>query len=176
MINWQWPEVDKLESEERWNESKSLLLKSWRQNPNDIKKLIRLGFFCWYVLVEEGPLKIQNADLNELESILKEVTQFGLENFTTNEDFLWAFGYMISMFPIHFDEDDDYWEEKGRTMLKEAHELQPDDLVYKYTYLGSISNTIDNEKEEFQQLQEVMEERFQGNGLLSSYFKEIWMK
>lgn len=174
MINWQWPEVDKLESEERWNEAKSLLIESWRQNPNDVKILIRLGFFCWYVLVEEGPLKIQNVDMDELDSILKEVTQIGFEHFKTNVDFLWCFGYMISLFPEHFGDNYNDWEEKGRSMLKFVYELHPDDPVYKYTYLGSLSTSINDIKDEFHQLQEVVKERFQGSGLLSSYFKDIW--
>ncbi|MFJ7829488.1 hypothetical protein ACIQXU_04650 [Peribacillus sp. NPDC097284] len=100
MIDWRWVEVDTLESQEKWNEAKSLLIKSWRQNPQDLKVAIRLGFFCWYVLVQEGPLGIKDVDFNELEAVLKEVTHFGMANFITNEDFLWCFGYMISLFHL----------------------------------------------------------------------------
>jgi hypothetical protein len=36
VIDWRWSEVDTLESQERWNEAKSLIIKNWRQNPNDL--------------------------------------------------------------------------------------------------------------------------------------------
>ena len=173
MIDWRWTEVDTLESQERWNEAKSLLIKSWRQNPNDLKVIIRLGFFCWYVLAEEGPLGIKDVDFYELETVFNEVTQFGLANFMTNEDFLWCFGYMISLFPNYFG-DFEYWEEKGISMLKLAYELCPDEPVYKYSYLGSFPNTGEKLKDEFHQMQAVLEEKFQGESLLSEYFKSAW--
>ncbi|XQY91641.1 hypothetical protein ACNRWW_19460 [Metabacillus sp. HB246100] len=173
MINWRWTEVDTLENQERWNEAKLLLIQIWRQNPNDLKAIIRLGFFCWYILVEEGPLGIKDVDFVELETVLNEVTHFGLANFMTNEDFLWCFGYMISLFPYYFG-DYEYWEEKGISMLKRAYELCPDEPVYRYSYLGSYPNTYGKLKDEFYQLQAVLEDRFQGEGLLSEYFKSVW--
>lgn len=173
MIDWRWQEVDTLESQERWNEAKSLLIKHWRQNPNDLKVIIRLGFFCWYVLVEEGPLGIKDVDFDELETVLNEVTHFGLANFMTNEDFLWCFGYMISLFPYYFG-DYDYWEEKGILMLKRAYELCPDEPVYRYSYFSSLPNNDGKLKDEFYQVQAVLEDRFQGEGVLSEYFKSVW--
>lgn len=176
MINWEWIEVDKYEREEKWEEAKLLLIKSWRQNPHDIKAAIRLGFFAWYLLVEEGPLEItdEEIDFDELETLLKEVTHYGMTNFIKNEDFLWCFGYMTSLFPDHFG-DYEYWEEKGISMLKRAYELCPDEPVYSYSYFGSFSNTENKRlKEERHKVQAVLEERFQGEGVLSEYFKSVW--
>ncbi|OIN67358.1 hypothetical protein BLD48_06965 [Exiguobacterium sp. KRL4] len=175
MIDWTWTEVDKLEKQEKWNEAKAYLLNSWRQNPADLKTVIRLGFFCWYVVVEQGPLGIADADvdMDELETLLEEVTHFGLTHFMTNEDFLWCFGYMISMFPYYFG-DYEQWEEKGISMLKRASELRPDEPIYTYSYLRSFSNTYDKHKEVFQQVQIVLEDRFKGEGLLSDYFKNAF--
>lgn len=173
MIDWKWTEVDILESKEKWNEAKSYLIKYWRQNPKDLKTVIRLGFFCWYVLVEEGPLEIKNVDFDELESLLNEVTHFGLANFMTSKDFLWCFGYMISLFPYHFG-DYEHWEEKGISMLKRAYELCPDEPVFKYSYLTSFPNTYGKLKDELQQVQAVLEDRFTGEGVLSVYFKSVW--
>ena len=131
------------------------------------------GFFCWYVLTEEGPLEIQDVDFDELETILRQVTDFGLVNFGTNEDFLWCFGYMISLFPYYFGEFE-YWEEKGISMLKRAYEICPDEPVYKYSYLGSFPNSDEKLKDEFQKVHVVLKDRFQGNGVLSEYFKSVW--
>ncbi|WP_226669630.1 hypothetical protein [Metabacillus litoralis] len=172
-MDWRWKEVDTLESRERWNEAKSLLIKNWRQKPNDLKVIIRLGFFCWYVLVEEGPLGIKDVDFDELENVLNEVTHFGMANYMTNEDFLWCFGYMISLFPYYFGEYE-YWEEKGISMLKLAYELCPDEPVYRYSYLGTFLNTEGKLKDEFYQVHAVLEDRFQGEGVLSEYFKSMW--
>ncbi|WP_026829316.1 hypothetical protein [Exiguobacterium artemiae] len=175
MIDWIWPEVDRLEHQENWNEAKEYLLKAWQQNPMDLKKTVRLGFFCWYVVVEQGPLGITDADIDtdELESVLTEVTTFGLAHFMTEEDFLWCFGYMISMFPYYFG-DYEQCEEKGISMLKRAYELYPEEPVYKYSYLGSFSNTYGTLKDELKQIQPVLEDRFKGEGLLSEYFKEVF--
>ncbi|MGE7118883.1 hypothetical protein ACQKIC_01525 [Peribacillus sp. NPDC046944] len=177
MIDWQWVEVDTLERQEKWNEAKSLLIKSWRQNPQDLKVAIRLGFFCWYVLVQEGPLGIKDVDFNELEAVLKEVTHCGMANFITNEDFLWCFGYMISLFPYYFG-DYEYWEEKGISMNKSAYERCPDDPIYTYSYLASFPNTDQKLKGKFHQVKDqvkaVLEDRFQGEGVLSEYFRDVW--
>lgn len=173
MIDWRWPEVDILEEQQRWNEAKALLIKNWRKNPNDLKASIRLGFLCWYMLVEEGPLAIKDVDFDKVQTVLNEVTHFGLAHFMTNEDFLWCFGYMISLFPHYFG-DDEYWEEKGIAMLKRAYERCPDEPVYRYSYLGSFSKPDEKLEEEFYQVQAVLEERFQGEGVLSGYFKSVW--
>lgn len=173
LIDWRWKEVDTLESQGKWNEAKKLLINHWSLNRSNLKTVIRLGFFCWYVLVEEGPMGITGVDFDEIETTLRQVTDYGLDNFMNNEDFLWSFGYMISMFPYYFG-DYEYWEEKGKAMLKKAHELCPEEPVYRYSYLGSFPNPYNEHKVEFEQLQAVLEERFQGEGVLSGYFKSVW--
>jgi len=173
MIDWRWTEVDTLESQERWDEAKSLLLKYWRETPTDLKVSIRLGFFCWYILVEQGPLGIKDIDFSELENVLREVTQIGLDHFMTNEDFLWCFGYMISLFPYYFG-DYEYWEDKGLSMLKQAYELCPDEPVYRYSYFGSFPHIDKKSKDELHLVQAILDDRFQGEGILSEYFKSVW--
>ncbi|MED4784686.1 hypothetical protein [Brevibacillus choshinensis] len=173
MINWCWEDVDLLESQGKWNEAKETLIKHWNMNRTDLKILIRLGFFCWYVLVEEGPLGITGVDFDELENVLHEVTIFGLDNFAYNEDFLWSFGYMISLFPYHFG-DYEHWEAKGNQMLKQVNDMYPDDPIYKYSYLGSLPGSYGQHKSVFLELQAIIDERFQGEGVLSGYFKSVW--
>ncbi|WP_214772211.1 hypothetical protein [Exiguobacterium sp. s39] len=174
MIDWTWAEVDRLEKQKKWNEAKVYLLKSWRQHPEDIKTVIRLGFFCWYVTFEHGPLEIteKDIDIEDLESLLKEVTHDGLRHFMNHEDFLWCFGYMISMTPYYFGEDDE-WEEKGISMLRRAYELYPDEPIYTYSYFGSFLNTHGLLENESQHIQQVLEDRFKGERLLSEYFKSM---
>lgn len=33
MIDWQWTEVDELESQEKWNEAKEFLVRHWHPKP-----------------------------------------------------------------------------------------------------------------------------------------------
>ncbi|MDW0113115.1 hypothetical protein QT711_07945 [Sporosarcina saromensis] len=174
MIDWQWPEIDALENDGKWIEAKSLMMNQWNQNPYDLKTTIRLGFFCWYFLTEEEPLEVEDLNVEELATLLNQITDFGLTNFMTNEEFLWCFGYMISLFPYYFGE---YacWQAKGDSMLKSAVELSPREQVYTYTYLAAHSNPDGKlVKEEFRKLQVIVEDRFRGEGLLSVYFKDVW--
>lgn len=172
MIDWQWAEADILENQGKWNEAKLFLLEKWRENPYYPKAAIRLGFFCWYVSVEDEG-KEEDIDFDEIDCILKEVTDFGLANFKENTDFLWCFGYMISLFPYLFG-DYELWKKKGDSMLKSAWEKCPDEPVYRYSYLGSTSTSRLERKEEFFRLQTVLEDRFRGEGVLALYFKGVW--
>jgi hypothetical protein len=46
--------------------------------------------------------------------------------------------------------------------------------VYQYSYLGSLPDSGGKLKVELQQVQTVLEDRFQGEGILSDYFKDVW--
>lgn len=172
MIDWMWPKLDQLEKVEDWNKDKALLLETWKKDPHNLKVTIRLGFFCWYLIVEDGPVDVKDIDLDELQTVLDEVTLFGMTNYSTNPEFLWCFGYMISLFPYYFGEDVEGLEDKGKSMLKQVYNNFPNNPVYRYSYLASISNKVSSEAT--LQLQDVLEDRFQGEGLLSSYFKRVW--
>jgi hypothetical protein len=59
-------------------------------------------------------------------------------------------------------------------MLKRAYELYRDEPVYRYSYLASFTYTEGKLKDEFYQVQSVLEDRFKGEGVLSDYFKDVW--
>ena len=46
--------------------------------------------------------------------------------------------------------------------------------MYKYSYLASLPGSGGKLKAELQQVQTVLEDRFQGEGILSEYFKSVW--
>lgn len=173
MINWKLKDVDTLENQGKWNEAKSILIKLCKDNPLEPKYFIRLGFLCWYLLVEGHTLDGERVNSKELVITLEEVTSFGLENFNDNENFLWCFGYMIFQFPYYFG-DYDSWEKKGCKMLERAYRLSPNDPIFKYSYLSSFPNTFKKFTVELLNVQAVLDYRFQGTGLLSQYFKDIW--
>jgi hypothetical protein len=117
---------------------------------------------------------IDTTDLNhdEYENMLKELTNFGLNNFDGDADFLWTFGYMISLFPFYFGEYEE-WESKGHEMLEEAHNLRPNDLIIKWVYLGGKND--EQYKKEYQEtchiVASILKSRFRGDGELQQYFK-----
>lgn len=111
--------------------------------------------------------------MDELTTILIQATNFGIANFKDHEEFLWIFDYMISLSSYYFGDYED-WEEKDKLMLIRAHELCPDEPVYQYSYISSLTSDDVELKNGFQQLKIVLEDRFQGKGLFSEYFTSIW--
>ncbi|TWT07693.1 hypothetical protein FQV26_07735 [Planococcus sp. CPCC 101016] len=75
---------------------------------------------CWYIQVEWGILPdgdLTDKDYKECGSLLRELTDFGLRKYRSRPDFLWTFGYMISLFPeVFVDSHDEEAEMKGIEM------------------------------------------------------------
>jgi hypothetical protein len=125
MIDWQWPIIDELEDNNRWNEAKELMLKKWEENPDDIKVCVRLAFMCWYTLAEWGIQWQDKVDLpgyDECMAILGRLAGYGLEHSLENINFVWTFGYMISLFPEYFCKDYsnhnyDKWKYRGNAKI-----------------------------------------------------------
>jgi hypothetical protein len=130
-------------------------------------------FFLWYITVEDLPLKMETfVAENKLEIRLKEVGLFGIEKFNNNPEALFVLGYTISLFPYYFGEYEKF-EHEAEMMLEKAHNIQPNDIIYKLAYLGS---TIGNEEAYKQVCVEAapkVMERFNGKGLLNNYFREV---
>lgn len=173
MIDWYWKEADELEEQGKWDEAKDYMLSEWKKDPQDLKKFIRLGFLCWYVVVEWGCIDTTDIDYDKYENMLKKLTNFGLNNFD-DADFLWTFGYIISLFPFYFGEYEE-WESKVGEVLEKAHNLRPDDPVIKLVYLGSKNDA--QYKKEYQAtchiVAPILKSRFRGNGEMQQYFREV---
>jgi hypothetical protein len=174
MIDWYWKEVDTLEAKRKWKEAKDYMLSEWKRDSQNLKKFIRLGFLCWYVVVEWACIDKTNLKHDEYEHMLKELTNFGLNNFESDADFLWTFGYMISLFPFYFG-DYEEWEVKGYKMLEKAYKLRPNDPVIKLIYFGSKLDA--KHKKEYQDtchiVTPILKSRFRGDGGLQQYFKQV---
>ena len=176
MIDWYWKEADELEKQEKWNEAKTFMHLEWKRDQKDLKKFIRLSFLCWYVVVDWGCIDTTDLQHEEYENLLKELTNHGLANNSEHPEFLWTFGYMISMFPYYFGEHEE-WENIGREMLSKAYHLRPSDPIIKLVYLGSHdSSKLDNGamyKTACLEVAPILSLTFKGDGAFQRYFKEV---
>jgi hypothetical protein len=173
MINWCWPEVDQLEQKEDWNEARDYMYNEWKKEKLNLKKYLRLSFLCWYIVVESGCLNDSTINDAEYEYLLMEIKDFGFKHFSQDSEFLWVYGYMISLFPYYFGEYEE-WEEKGNQMIYKAYKLNSQDPIVKYIYIRSFPSSIVPGAREIEQVvNKLLPERFKGNGQLQSYFKEV---
>lgn len=68
------------------------------------------------------------------------MTNSGINLFKKDVDFLWMFGYMISLFSYFFGEYEE-WEQRGKKMIEEAMTLKPNDPIIEMLYLSSIPSS-----------------------------------
>ncbi|WP_427340432.1 hypothetical protein [Caloranaerobacter sp. DY30410] len=102
--------------------------------------LFKISFYAWYVLAEWGRLspKLENC-LDQAEHILIDAFKIATEKYSNDEDYLWFYGYLISLFPEHFISIySDYFkaENVGKQMLNVASQRQyPLALIFNEEFL-----------------------------------------
>lgn len=186
MLDWEWPLIDELETAKRWREAKEVMLQNWEKDPNNVKVCVRLAFLCWYTVVEQPYQWQDEYDLpssDECITILSRLASYGLDHLMEDVNFLWTFGYMISLFPEYFcaDYSDQaylVWEQKGEQMLEKAHGMMPDDPMFTMILLGNIptaklADQQDTYKAACRATQPLLTSRFQGKGEMQQYFRSV---
>lgn len=176
-IVWNWSEVDALEAQEKYRDALDYMIQNLKSNPDDLKGFIRLGFLCWYIQVYWGILPdgdLTDKDYKECESLLRELTDFGLRKYRSHPDFLWTFGYMISLFPeVFVDSHDEETEMKGIEMLREAQTRRPEDPIIKLVVSGSRESEVKGSSELNEQVKHLLPVRFKGTGEMQQYFRDV---
>ena len=127
-------------------------------------------FFLW-TAIEDAPSSFHD-EIN-LRSLLKRMFDEGKKSFSDKADFNFIAGYTVSIFPYEYGDYDDLSKE-GEQMLLQATILDPDNIIYKMAYLGSISNPdqIIYRQTEVKAAVKVLE-TFSGPGTLNNYFKQV---
>ena len=119
----------------------------------------------------------RQLDYDETRSLLIEVTDLTRSQHNSVADFLWVFGYMMSLFPRFFmSSNDDFLvrEQDGRNMLGMAHALQPENPIIKKLYLGSVNRVDTVEyKNACIDAYECLSSCFPGASASEEYFREI---
>lgn len=171
-------ELSELEKDEKWNEARELLYKLWLSNKDDVNLAIRLGSECWYVLTEWEFIENTQLSYEVFINTLKEVSNYGLSRFKENDNFLWIFGYIISVSPFFFADDEEYeeFEKLGINMLKKAYMKNPENLIFKTLYLGT-TRRIEEYNLAFVEITNNVASLLQGDTAIERYFiNEIFNK
>ncbi|MBU3160522.1 hypothetical protein KPL37_12280 [Clostridium frigoris] len=173
MNNTDCSEIDGYEKADKFVEAKNSLMKKWYENPYDLKILIRASFINWYLLVEWERTKHLNIDCDELADRINEIYDFGIKNFSENEEFLLAFGYMISVSPENF-ASCDYTSSynNGMLMLKKAFKINPNNDLIKLIYTRSINKEILT-KPMCENIVKYIDEKFVVDSVISDYVKSV---
>ncbi|SHK65197.1 hypothetical protein [Tepidibacter formicigenes] len=127
-------DLDKLDriikKEENWDEFIEFLNTINEDYLKTVGKydLFRISFYTWYVMAEWGILspKLEKC-LEQAENLLIYAFKIATEKYSNDEDYLWFYGYLISVFPEHFlliYSDYLKAENAGKQMLNVALQMQ----------------------------------------------------
>ena len=136
-------DLDRIVKEENWDMFIEFLNTINRNYLKLIGKydLFKISFYAWYVLAEWGRLspKLEKC-LDQAEHILIDAFKIATEKYSNDEDYLWFYGYLISLFPEHFASIySDYFkaENVGKQMLNVASQRKyPLALIFNEEFLG----------------------------------------
>ena len=127
-------------------------------------------FFLWTAIEDASNEFIEKINLSKL---MQNMFDEGKRNFSELADFNFIAGYTVSIFPYEYGDYDDL-EIEANQMLKKATEIEPENLIYKLVFLGSLE-TVDNEeykKVKTEAAPKVLEV-FNGKGTLNKYFRQV---
>ena len=140
------------------------------QDKSDYEIWKHFYFFLW-TAIEDAPTIFH--DKVNLRHLLKVLFDEDKERFADKADFNFIAGYTVSIFPYEYGDYNDL-EKEGRQMLFKATQLEPDNKIYRMTYLGSLAS---GDKQEYRQSEieaaPKVVETFSGHGALNKYFREI---
>jgi hypothetical protein len=163
-------DIFNLEDHEQFVEAFDAYNDLHNQNKNDYQVWRHFYFFLW-TAIEDAPSSFhEKVNLRHLLQIMFEE---GKKTFPSNADFNFIAGYTVSIFPYEYGMYDDL-EKAGKQMLFKAAQLQPDNLIYRLVYLGSLSN-VDRQlyrQAEIDAAPKVLE-TFSGTGALNKYFRQV---
>ncbi|KAB7731850.1 hypothetical protein F5984_06395 [Rudanella paleaurantiibacter] len=163
-------DIFKLEDDEKFEEAFEAYSELYNQNKIDYEVWKHFYFFLW-TAIEDAPSSFH--DKINLRDLLQIMFDEGKKTFADNADFNFIAGYTVSVFPYEYGNYDDL-EKEGKQMLLKAEQLQPENLIYRLVYLGSISNVDPQQyrQAEIDAAPKVLE-TFNGTGALNKYFRQV---
>lgn len=171
--------LNKIEHQHRWELAVETLFNLWHEDVGNVNKLCRLIAECWIILSTSERESVLSAEsFKSIKGKLIDCTNYGLSTFEKESSLLWLCGYMMSLLPYLFYDNskgDLYLsvERKGGELLCRAKTLEPENCLYKVTYLG-IGKMTDEYVETRQKLQKVLSDFFPGNTMIEEYFREVF--
>ena len=128
--------IFQLEDSEQFDKAFEAYQALYSTSKTDYEVWKHFYFFLW-TAIEDAPSSFQ--DKVDLRPLLQEMLDEGKRAFSDITDFNFIAGYTVSIFPYEYGDYDDL-EEEGRQMLYKATQLEPENVIYKMVYLGSITN------------------------------------
>src|SRR5690606_35260924 len=159
--------IFKLESEENYNEAyyqyKSLL----KPSPLNYDIWKYYYFFLWSMIEDVNGVFTIFKD-EDLRNELKNELDYGLKKFENIAEFNFLDGYTTSIFTYEYG-DYEEMENFGKKLLAKASELEPNNILFKMVFLGSLENPNVEQANEYNNLKSKVKkeilEKYYGNGL-----------
>ena len=126
-------------------------------------------FFLWTAIEDASSEFQERINLREK---LREMYDDGKELFQNYTEFKFIAGWTVSIFPYEYEGYEDL-EREGKELLRQANQEDPDGKIYRMAYLGSFESDEQEYKQAVLETSPVVMERFQGPGLLNSYFRQV---
>lgn len=171
--------LNEIEHQHKWELAVETLFNLWHEDMGNVSKLCRLIAECWIILSTSGrEFVLSTESFKSIKEKLIDCTNYGLSNFRKESSFIWLCGYMMTLFPYLFYDDstDDLYssvERMGCELLCRAKTLEPENYLYKVSYLG-IGEYNDEYVITKQKLQKVLNEIFPDNTMIEEYFREVF--
>ena len=163
-------DIFELEDSEQFDKAFEIYSDLYLKNKNDYEIWKHFYFFLW-TAIENAPSSFH--DKINLLHLLQVMFDEGKERFADKADFNFMAGYTVSIFPYEYGNYNDL-EKEGEQMPFKATELEPDNRIYKMTYLGSLASCDKQKYRQFEiEAAPKVAETFSGQGALNRYFREI---
>lgn len=163
-------DIFQLEDSEAFDEAFEAYNEIYSKNKGNYEIWKYFYFFLW-TAIEDAPSSF-NERIN-LRNLLQVMLDEGKQMFSEKADFNFIAGYTVSIFPYEYGEYDDL-EKEAKQMLVKAIKLEPDNIIYKMVYLGSISKPDDHVyMQTVNEAAPTVLGTFSGNGALNNYFREV---
>lgn len=177
-MNYNLENIFKLESEKNYNEAYSQYKSLLKTNPINFEIWKYYYFFLWS-MIEDVNGFFTTLNNEDLRNELKKELEFGLKNFENIAELNFLAGYTTTIFPYEYG-DYDEMEKFGKHLLSKASELEPNNVLFKMVFLGSLEHANVEQKKEYNNLKskarkEILE-KYVGNGLLNEYYNQVFIR
>jgi len=190
-------EIQKLEyqpeSPENWQKIIKAYEERYKNNPKDKETILRYMYVLW-ILCLEAPIlgyidflsaKSSNVpskdyfDRGKYSKILSNIYFSSWKLFKNDPDYLFIVGYMITFAVFDISKKNNLldYDKAGSSMIKRAYKLQPDNIVYKLAYLGTLNNNksyLEFKINNKDTINSELDKYFNNRGLLGDYFYRIY--
>ena len=165
------------EQQEMWEESVTYLAKLLHSDPQNKNVLYRLAAQCWYVLTFwDCNMPKESLHRNFFESNLKSVYLLAREQWWSDPDCLWLFGYFMSINQLDFlfvSADIRDVEKVGCNLIHQSILIDPNNKPAQILYLADNAgkHKYINAKKK---MKESISALFPGEPEVDKYFAEVF--